>query len=74
MTDADKRLSPDGYKLRAAIAGAGFEITPGELADGLDAAHERCGGPWDACRVCGDTEEDLRWGVCWPCAQKGGKP
>ena len=32
-------LSPDGFKLREAIAEAGFEVTPDELDDALIEAH-----------------------------------
>ena len=37
-------LSKDGYKLREAIAEAGFEVTPDELDDALMEAHERISG------------------------------
>jgi hypothetical protein len=59
-----KRLSKDGYRLRESIAEAGVEITPDELADGIDDAINRIsGGP---CSVCGETKE-CRYGMCFDC-------
>ena len=60
-------LSKDGYKLRNAIAEAGFEVTPQELDDALMEAHERISG--GVCRFCGKGNEDteLRYGMCFDC-------
>jgi hypothetical protein len=41
-------LTPDGHKLRQAIAEAGFEVTPDELEGALIEAEERISG--GACR------------------------
>ena len=60
----------DGYKLRDAIAGAGFEVTPEELDEALMEAHERISG--GVCRRCGKGDEntELRYGVCFECMMK----
>jgi len=60
-------LSKEGYKLREAIAEAGFEITPDELDEALLEAHERIGG--GVCRFCGEGDEntELRYGMCYKC-------
>lgn len=57
-------LSPDGYKLRNAIAEGGFEVTPDELDDALLEAHERIGG--GPCVKCGKMKE-TRFGWCFQC-------
>ncbi len=64
-------LSQDGYRLREAIAEAGFEITPDELDGALLEAHERIGG--GVCRFCGEGDEDteLRYGMCFKCLMQG---
>lgn len=63
-------LSKDGYKLREAIAGGGFEVTPDELDEALIDAHERISG--GKCRFCGKGDEDteLRYGMCFKCFSK----
>lgn len=63
-------LSQDGYKLRNAIAEAGFEVIPQELDDALMDAHERISG--GVCRFCGKGDEDteLRYGMCFKCFMK----
>ncbi len=60
-------LSKDGYRLREAIAEAGFEITPDELDDALNEAHERISG--GVCKFCGEGDEntELRYGMCFKC-------
>lgn len=63
-------LSKDGFRLREAIAEAGFEITPDELNEALEDAHERIGG--GVCRFCneGDEDTELRYGMCFKCFMK----
>ncbi len=63
-------LSKDGYRLREAIAEAGFEITPDELDEALMDAHERISG--GVFRFCGEGDEDteLRYGMCFKCFSK----
>lgn len=60
-------LSQDGYKLREAIAEAGFEVTPDELDEALMEAHGRVSG--GVCKFCGEGNEDteLRYGMCFKC-------
>jgi len=60
-------LSRDGYRLRDAIASAGYEVTPDELEGALLEAHDRIGG--GVCRRCGcgDENTELRYGVCFKC-------
>ncbi len=38
---SERPLSKDGYRMRQALAEAGYEATPDELADALDEACER---------------------------------
>jgi hypothetical protein len=66
-------LTPDGHKLRQAIAEAGFEVTPDELEGALIEAEERISG--GACRFCGegDSGTELRYGMCFKCFSKGGE-
>ena len=60
-------LSGDGYRLRNAMADAGFEVTPDELDEAFMEAHERIGG--GVCKFCGKGDEhtELRYGMCFPC-------
>lgn len=60
-------LSAQGFELRNALAESGFEITPDELDDALNEAHERIGG--GVCRFCneGDEDTELRYGMCFKC-------
>lgn len=60
-------LSKDGYKLRESLSEAGFEVTPDELDEAFEEAHERISG--GVCRFCGKGNEDteLRYGMCFQC-------
>ena len=49
-------LSKDGYKLRDAMAEAGFEVTPHGLDEALMEAHERIGS--GKCCFCGEGNEN----------------
>ena len=70
--DGDTPLTAAGYRLRNAIAEAGVELTPQELADGLAEAAERIQpGPDGTCRIChhdGSDGRDFRFGICDVCA------
>ena len=68
------RLTPMGERLRQAIGAAGTELTPNQLADGLDAgfaeARERVRPGIDGCcKTCHKSEgRDFRFGICDVCA------
>jgi hypothetical protein len=55
--------------LRNALASAGVERTPAEVAAALSQARKRIGR---GCCQCGDESAETRYGWCFPCFQKGG--
>ena len=63
-------LTPDGEQLRQQIGAAGVELTPDQLAEGLEEAEQRIrAGPDGCCVICGASEDrDFRYGVCDKCA------
>lgn len=69
---SERLLSKRGYRMRQAIAEAGVETTPQELADAVDEARERVRpGPDGVCVKCGREPGygvDFRYGLCDFCA------
>ncbi len=62
------RLTGDGYELTFRLNEIGVDVTPDEVADGLEEAAQRItGGP---CKGCGVEDEDLRFGWCFDCVTK----
>ena len=62
------RLRAEGYELTFRLNDIGVDVTPDEIADGLEEAAQRItGGP---CKGCGTTDEDLRYGWCFDCVEE----
>ncbi len=71
----EQRLTREGLRLRESIAEAGIEITPDELANGLEEAHKRIRpGSDGTCTNCHRTHGrdgsplNFHFGVCDECA------
>lgn len=58
-----------GTHLRNALAEAGVERTPAEVAASLASARKRVGR---GCSQCGDETAETRYGWCFACFTKGG--
>jgi hypothetical protein len=61
-------LSAKGQHLRERLAESGIEITPDGLAESVDEALDRVG---TGCRFCGNPDVETRFGMCYPCFEKG---
>lgn len=74
---SEPRLSQEGFRFREALAEAGFEVTPDQLAGGVIEADKTIRpGPDGRCVNCGNRHRkddpsislDFRCGLCDECA------